>query len=94
MVVAVVLGLLAGLLGGLPLVLGIRVVNGMDAQNSAAGYLTPVLLALGGSLVVLAFATILCVAVAREFALPFVLAEAAALIVAALVFGFAKALRK
>ena len=94
MILAVVLGLVAGLLGFLPLFAGIRVVARMDAQSSAVGYLTPVLLALGGSLVILAFATIACVAVARSLALYFVLAEAGMLIGVTLVFGFVKALRK
>lgn len=92
MVLAVCLGLLAGLCACIPLVLGIRVVRTMDASSSAAGYLTPVLLALGGSVVVLAFATMVVMLVAEALAMVFVLAEAGALIVGALAFGFWKAL--
>ena len=94
MALAIVLGVVCGLLGVLPLYAGTHIVNRMDAQKSAAGYLTPVLLALGGSIIVLAFATVVCVAVARSLALYFVLAEAGAIIVAALVYGFYRALRK
>lgn len=91
---AIVIGILAGGLAAVPLFAGLRLTRNMGAQASAAGYLTPVLLALGGSFVVLVFATAICVIAARPVIVPFVLAEAGALIVIAFVFGIMKALRK
>ena len=90
---AIVLGILVGFLSLLPLYAGIRVVERIGAQQTSAGYLGPVLLAVGGSIIILAFATIICAVMARSYIGPFVLAEAGTLIVATLVFGFVKALR-
>ena len=46
------------------------------------------------SLVILGVATVVCVMFARDVAVPFVLAEACGLIVAAVAFGVTKQLRK
>lgn len=94
MALAIGIGVLVGILAFLPMVAGLRVTKRMDAQASAAGYMTPVLLALGGSFIVLVFATVICAVAARPVIVPFVLAEAGALIVIAFVFGIVKALRK
>ena len=94
MVLPVVLGVLVGVLALLPMYAGLRVTKRMDAQEGAAGYMTPVLLAIGGSFIVLAFATVVCAVAARSVVAPFVLAEAGTLIVAALGFGIVRAVRK
>lgn len=94
MAIAIIAGILAGLVSLVPMWAGVRSAKRMDAQESAAGYLTPVLLAVGGSFVVLALATVICVVVARSSVVPFALAEACTLVVAALGYGIAKAIRK
>lgn len=94
MVLAVIAGIVAGALSLVPMYAGLHSTKRMDAQKSAAGYLTPVLLAVGGSFVILALATVLCVVAARPYVVPFGLAEACTLVVAALGFGIVKALRK
>ena len=94
MAIAIIAGILAGLVSLVPMWAGVRSAKRMDAQQSAAGYLTPVLLAVGGSFVVLALATVICVVAARSSVVPFALAEACTLVVAALGYGIAKAIRK
>lgn len=94
MAFAVIVGVLVGLLAFLPMYAGLRVSKRMDASTSAASYLTPVLLAIGGSFVVLVFATAICVIAARAVLVFFALAEAGTLIAAALGYGIARALRK
>mgnify|MGYP006976544906 CR=1 FL=1 len=94
MAIAIIAGILAGLVSLVPMWAGVRSAKRMDAQQSAAGYLTPVLLAVGGSFVVLALATVICVVVARSSVVPFALAKACTLVVAALGYGIAKAIRK
>lgn len=94
MVLAVIAGVLAGAVSLVPMFAGLRLTRRMDAQSSAAGYLTPMLLAVGGSFVFLALATVLCVVIAREYVVPFALSEACTLVVAALGYGVARALRK
>lgn len=94
MAIAIIAGILAGLVSLVPMWAGVRSAKRMDAQQSAAGYLTPVLLAVGGSFVVLALATVICVVVARSSVVPFALAEACTLVVVALGYGIAKAIRK
>ena len=93
-IVAVIAGILAGIASFLPLYAGLRRARTMDAQSQAAGYLAPLLLPVGGSVVILAVCTVLCVVVARAMALPFVLAEGGTLVVAAIGFGIARAVRK
>ena len=94
MAIAIIAGILAGAISLVPMFAGVRSAKRMDAQNSAAGYLTPVLLAVGGSFIILALATVICVVAARAYVVPFALAEACTLVVAALGYGIAKAIRK
>lgn len=94
MAIAIIAGILAGLLSLVPMWAGVHSAKRMDAQQTAAGYLTPVLLAVGGSFIILALATVICVVVARSSVVPFALAEACTLVVAALGYGIAKAIRK
>lgn len=94
MAIAVIAGVFAGALSLLPMWAGMRSARRMDAQSSAAGYLTPVLLAVGGSMVILALATVICAVAFRGVVVPFALAEACTLVVVALGYGIAKAVRK
>lgn len=94
MAIAIIAGILAGVLSLVPMYAGIHSTKRMEAQSTAAGYLTPVLLAVGGSFIVLALATVICVVVARPVVVPFALAEACTLVVAALGYGIIKAVRK
>lgn len=91
---AIVAGVIAGVIALLPFFAGLRATKRMDAQESAAGYLTPLLIALAGSFIVLVLATLICVLAARAFVAPFVIAEAAALVVGALGFGIVRLVRK
>lgn len=94
MAIAIIAGILVGLMSLVPMWAGVHSAKRMDAQSSAAGYLTPVLLAVGGSFIILALATVICVVVARSSVVPFALTEACTLVVAALGYGIAKAIRK
>ena len=61
-------------------------------RTSNFGHMSILILALMSSFVLLAVSAFLCVYFARDVALPFVLAEALALSVAAIVFGVRKTL--
>ena len=90
MVLAIVLGIVAGIASFAPLYVGLKRSRTMDAQSSAIGYLSPLLLKAAASIVVLVICTALCIVVARSMALPFVVSEAAVLIVCALGFGIVR----
>lgn len=93
MVGAVVLGALSGIVGFLPLPVGLRLTKKVT-ETSNLGHMGLLLLSVLASFVVL-FATMLaCLFLVRDLALPFVLAEAIALIVAAIVFGIVTLVRK
>lgn len=94
MAIAVIAGILVGAMSALLLYAGLRYTKRLDAQSSAVGYLTPALASVGGSFIVLAFATLLCVIVARPYVGPFVIAEACTLVVAALGYGVTLVIRK
>lgn len=61
-------------------------------RTSNFGHMSILILALIASFVLLAASAFLCVFLARDLALPFVLAEALSLSVAAIVFGVKKTL--
>ena len=79
MAAAIVVGALFGIAGFLPLVAGLRMTRRVT-DTSNLGH--------AGA------AAIACVALARDLVLPFVLAEVAALCIAAVAFGFSKLVRK
>ena len=93
MVFAAVLGALAGVIGFLPL-MGSFALAKRVTSTSNLSYLSACLLGLLGSLLILACAAILCIVVARDSVLPFVVAEAVALSVSAVVFGVFRLVRK
>ena len=93
MAVAIILGALAGLAGFIPLWFGLRLTR-KTTHAGVAGSMTVLLLGLLVSFAVLLGCAFGCIYVARDLALPFVLAEVVALSVIAIVYGVNKILRK
>ena len=93
MVLAIALGAAAGIVGFAPLVFGFHRVKHMtDAGN--LGHMGVLMLCLLFSFVLMFAFAILCINVNRDAALPFVLSEAGALSVTAIVFGVTRLARK
>ena len=92
MFVAIVLGIVVGIAGFYPLVFGMNKAR-LATPTSNLGHAGALLLGVLLSLVILAVATIVCIVFAREWVVPFVLAEAGGLIAAAIAFGVTKQLR-
>ena len=84
--IAICLGALAGIAGALPLIGGMRLAR-KATPTSNLGHAGSLMLGVLGSFVVLGVAVAVCIALARDRALPFVLAEAAALVAFTLIFG-------
>lgn len=93
MVLAVLFGALSGILGFLPLMGSLALAKRVTSTSNLSN-VSSLLLGLIGSMFVLAVTAVLCIVLARDLALPFVLAEAVALSVAAVVFGVFKLVRK
>lgn len=91
-VVAILLGLLIGVACFAPLIFGMNLAR-KASPTSNLGHAGSLLLGVLISFVVLAVATVACVMLARDMAVPFVLAEAAGIVVAAIAFGVTKQLR-
>lgn len=91
-VLAAVIGAAVGVLGFLPLYAGLRLAR-RATKSSNLGQMGACVLGIGASFIILLVATIVCMAVARPFTLPFVLAEAIALSASAISYGIAKMLR-
>lgn len=89
MVVAVLVGALAGVIGFAPLLVGLTMTKKTTATSNF-GPMTILIMSLIASFVLMFAMAIICVNVARDYALPFVLAEAVALSVVAIVFGLIK----
>lgn len=92
-VIAALLGLVIGVACFSPLIFGMNLAR-KATPTSNFGHAGSLLLGVLISLVILAVATIVCVKFARDFALPFVLAEAVGIIGAAIAFGVKKQLGK
>ena len=88
---AIILGAIVGVVAFLPLYGGLRLAR-RATSTSNLGQLGACLLGLLVSFVLLAAASIVCIAVARPVTLPFVLAEAIALSASAISYGIAKML--
>lgn len=86
-VLAVLCGLLSGVVGFLPLLVGLRMTKKVTATSNF-GYMSILIISLVISFIVMFALAIICVNVARDYAMPFVLAEAVALSLVAIVFGF------
>ena len=88
MVLAIALGILAGIAGFLPLVFGLHRVKHMTDSGNLEH------MGLLFSFVLMFAFAILCINVNRDAALPFVLSEAGALSVTAIAFGVTRLARK
>ncbi|WP_080798793.1 hypothetical protein [Arabiibacter massiliensis] len=93
MVGAIVLGALAGIAGFLPLLAGLRMTRRVT-DTSNLGHAGALLLGVLLSFIVIFVSAIVCIVVARDLVLPFVLAEVAALAAAAIGYGVVKLVRK
>lgn len=93
MLLAIVLGALSGAVGVLPLFLGLRMTRRVT-NTSNLGHTGALMLGVLLSFIVLFLAAIACVVLARESAVPFVLAEAAVLVAAAVGYGVYTFVRK
>ena len=93
MIAAIVLGAVSGILGFLPLYMGLRLAR-KATPTSNLGHAGALLLGVLLSFLILVAAFIVCIFVARDLVLPFVLAEVGGLVVSAVVFGFGTFARK
>lgn len=93
MVVAIVLGAVAGFVGFLPLFAGLRLTKQVT-ETSNLGHMGALLLSVFASFIILFASTIGCIFIARDLLLPFALAEVAALSVTAICFGVTRLIRK
>ncbi len=93
MLLAIVLGALSGAVGVLPLFFGLRMTRRVT-DTSNLGHAGALMLGVLLSFIVLFLAAIVCVVLARENAVPFVLAEAAVLVAAAVGYGVYTFVRK
>lgn len=93
MFVAVLVGIVVGLGAFAPLVAGMNLARNAT-PTSNLGHAGALLLGVLGSFAILAVAVVACIVLFRDFVLPFVLAEVGALIVAAIVFGVSKMIRR
>jgi len=93
MVVAIVLGLLVGVGSFTPLILGMRLAKNAS-PTSNLGHAGALLLGVLLSFVIVATAMVICVLAFRDYAVPFTVAEAIALIAVACVYGFSRLVRK
>ena len=93
MIAAIVLGVVSGILGFLPLYMGLRLAR-KATPTSNLGHAGALLLGVLLSFLILVAAFIVCIFVARDLVLPFVLAEVGGLVVSAVAFGFSTLARK
>lgn len=87
MIIAVILGLVAGVIGFSPLLIGLNMTKKVTATSNF-GHMSILIISLIISFAIMFAAAIICATVARDVALFFVLAEAIALSIVAIVFGF------
>ena len=93
MVIAALLGVLVGAVAFAPLIAGMRLAR-KATPTSNVGHAGGLLLGVLGSFVILAVGVVVCIVVARPVAVPFVLGEAGALVVAAIAFGVSRMIRR
>lgn len=86
MVQAIVLGALSGLAGVMPLFFGLRMTKRVT-ETSNFGHAGVLMLSVLLSFLVLFLGAIACVVLARDVAVPFVVAEASMLVACAIGFG-------
>jgi len=93
MILAAVLGVVVGACAFLPLIAGMRLAR-KATPTSNVGHAGGLLLGVLGSFVILAVGVVVCIVAARPVAVPFVLGEAGALVVAAVAFGVSRMIRR
>lgn len=93
MVAAIVLGILSGIAGFVPLVIGLRMARYVT-RTSNLGHMGLLLLSLTTSFTVLFITLVICIKLARDVVLPFTLAEVLSLSVAAVGLGIVRLVRK
>ncbi|MEG0323590.1 MAG: hypothetical protein RR619_06295 [Raoultibacter sp.] len=93
MVLAIVLGVVSGVLGVLPLIAGLGLAK-KATSTSNLGHAGALLLGVLFSFVILVAALFACASFARESLLPFALAEIGVLVIAAIGFGVYRLVRK
>lgn len=93
MVLAVVIGLIVGFLGFVPLISGRNLARKATATSNL-GEAGALLLGVFGSFAILLVPAVICIFVARDMTAPMVLAEAGALAVAAIVYGVARLVKR
>lgn len=86
MVLPMVIGLICGVAGFLPLLGAISGVRRVTSTSNFS-HLSILLLAVAGSIAVLLIATFICISVARDNVFWFVIAEAIGLVASAIIFG-------
>lgn len=86
MILTVILGLLAGVAGFAPLLIGLRMTKKVTATSNF-GHMAILIISLVASFVLMFAFALVCNSVAHDVAIPFVLAEAVALSVAAIALG-------
>jgi len=91
--VAVIAGVVAGLLGFLPLFIGLRLTR-LANTSSIVGNMGVLMFGVFVSMAVLIVSAVACIKLARDLTLPFVLAEGISLCVVAIVYGIVKMVRK
>ena len=91
--VAGILGALAGLVGFLPLLFGLRMTR-KTVSAGVAGSMMVLFVALLASFVILVMTAVVCIAFDRGLALPFVGAEVIALSAVAIAYGVRTVVRK
>lgn len=92
MFVAIVAGAVIGIAAFFPLVWGMKMARNAT-PTSNIGHAGGLLLGVLGSFALLAVALVVCIAAFRDMTLPFVIAMAAALVVAAVGYGISRQLR-
>lgn len=89
MILAIVCGLLSGVIGFAPLLVGLRLTRKVTSTSNF-GHMSILIISLIISFAVMFALAILCVFIARDYAVPFVFAEAVALSIAAIAFGISR----
>lgn len=90
LIIAIIGGLLSGVIGFLPLLIGLRMTKKVTTTSNF-GHMSILIISLVISFIIMFALAMLCVTFARDYALPFVLAEAVSLSVVAIVFGVTRA---
>ena len=92
MAIAIVCGVLSGVIGFLPLFIGLRLTKRVAIPGNF-GQMSILIVCLLVSFGIMFGLAAICIAANKDMAIPFVLSEAIALSVSAIAFGFKKLMR-